>query len=411
MMEESLSQANGEVKAGEVHLEGPRPARLEEREELLAMINSVFRIDAGRQPTIASDWAHVYAPHNLANISVMRDAGTGKLVASTGVWVCDVVMGAATLRVGGINCVGTLPDYRRHGLGSRVMMAAQERMRELGCQVALLGTGIMNWYRRLGWEEAGLWRSYRLNRGNVGLLPPLRPGLKLRVVELTPYQPEAGTWWQGGLPEALLALYRQARMGAPRSAAEFRQRLAARSFSRIFVAEEAGTEGRVAAYLLLHPYGVLEWAGRAEDVAALARAAFEALDDPQASTSRRASEPGSAFLRTLSLQTPGWSQPLTELLDRLRIPFESQYLGMLYVIDPQAIVTAYGLAGVEITPLAGDGPEDELENRRYRVRVGPSETTLDRRQLTKLLFGPERVSDVGSDLFPLPLCQWFLEQV
>jgi hypothetical protein len=309
-------------------------------------------------------------------------------VASTGVWASDVVVGDVLLRVGGINCVGTLPDYRRHGLGSQVMAAAHQKMRDLGCHVALLSTGIMNWYRRLGWEEAGTMRSYRLNRGNIGLLPSLRAGLRLRFVEV---DDEAAA-------TEMVRLHHDRRLGARRSVERFQQLAAARRVDRIALAEG---EGGAAAYLLVRDNLVLEWGGEAEEVAGLVRACYEAMDDPQASTSQRASDGGPLLLRTLMLYTPGWQLPLVRLLDVLRIPYNSEYLGMIYLVNPQGILDAYRIPDVRVVDVGEE----------FVVWDGAVSQRFDRRQLTKLFLGPERMSEIRDGVFPLPFWQWVLEKV
>ena len=79
---------------------------------------------------------------------------------------------------------------------------------------------------------------------------------------------------------------------------------------------------------------------------------------------------------------------------------------MLLLIDPQGVLDAYGVdrAALEITPL------DEAAGT-FTVRVGTEVLTLDRGQLTKLLFGPERLVQGTEGLLPLPFWQWRLEQV
>lgn len=392
--------------------EGPRPARRAERGQLLEMVNYVFRVSRGLPATIAEDWPHVYEPENLANVIVVcerGDTGNGqgrddvpaKIVASTGVWACDVVLGGAMLRVGGINCVGTLPDYRRHGFGSQVMLAAHQTMRDLGCQVGLLSTGITNWYRRLGWEEAGSQRNYHLNRGNVQLLPLLRPGLRVRMVELNRTGDRTGSH-TGSLDtaslEAAARLHDAQRMGAVRTPERFRQLIVARQIQRIAFAE---TEEGAVAYLLLHEHSVLEWAGPAPLVAALLRAVFERLDDPNASASQRATGEERAPLRTLTVQMPGWQHPLAQMLDARRIPYNADYVGMVLLLDPQAVLDAYGIENVRV----------EAAGELYLVHSERGTLTLDRQQLTKLFFGPERVSDNEPHHFPLPFWQWRIDRV
>lgn len=378
-------------------LDGPRPARLEEREDLIGMVNLIFRIAAGREPTIGRDWPHVYTPSNLENVMVVSDPSQGgKVVASTGVWASETRVGDAILRVGGINCVGTLQEYRRHGLGSQVMQAAQARMSELDCHAGLLVTGIMNWYRKLGWEEAGGVRSYRLNRGNIGLLPPLATGIRCRFATVNETVNEEAE--EDEVAAQVVRLRNQDRLGATRTLEGFRQLYAARRSPQIVLAE---SEGVAIAYILVRENLVLEWGGNAQSIAALVRIYFETLDDPETSTSQRNEAGRPAALQNLTLMTPTWQHPLLTLLDAVRLPYATEYLGMLFVVDPRRILDAYALSSVKVERV---GNEFVLEYKGERAQ-------FTRNQLAKLFFGPERISNFATDLFPLPFWQWILEKV
>ena len=396
--------AAGSQVVGNAHFDGPRPAQLAEREALLEMVNAVFRVSRGFEATIASDWAHVYTPRNLENVLVICDRSAGgKPVASTGIWVSDVRVASASgqqgvVRVGGINCVGTLPEYRRHGFGSQVMAAVQQRMVELKCQVGLLSTGIADWYRRLDWEEAGMQRTYRLNRGNVALLPALRPEVRFRLVDLdTLTEPdengEASVAMDPHVAAQVVQVQQQGQLGALREVKDFCRRCAARRMQRLALLED---NGAIVAYLLLRDNMVAEWAGAPADVIGLLAACFGALDNPHVSTSQR-----DGNRPMLLVRAPGWAHPVTAQLDRLRIPFHMDYLGMMLLLEPQAVLDGCAADRVTIEQVNGD----------YLVVEGDQRMTLNRRQLTKLLFGPERMGEVGAGIFPLRFWQWGLEMV
>lgn len=427
-----MSQA--EAAPVEDNLQGPRAPRLSERDAVIAMLDYVFRISQGRASSIGIDWPLVYTPENLRNIHVIFDVGAAegpKPVASAGVWVSDVVLGQTSLRVGGINAVGTLHEYRKHGLGERVMAAAKQTMLDQGCAVGLLSTGIANWYRRMGWEWAGSVRNYALNRGNVALLPSLRPGVNMRIVQA------AGEW--DALDEAILHLYHQANLGRRRTLAQFRQLATAKPVQHLVIAEEAGEP---TAYLLVQENRIIEWAGRAgdkgnvdinkitgnmqaaTDIMALARAYFEAMDNPTASATLRASDSGgAALLRTMIIQTPdrGFQHPIVTQLDTIGIPYSIEYLGMVYLVDPQSIIDAFGLSSqVQITPLAPKHVPNQSPDQ-FLVQTPSVNMELGRGALTKLFFGPERIRRdahqgvepelFAQTIFPLPLWQWTLERV
>lgn len=364
------------------HLEGPRPARLDERTAVLDLVNYVFRTSVGREPTIETDWPHVYAPDNLHNVFVI--ASGERLVASAGLWCNDIRLGDITLRVGGINCVGTLPAYRRLGLGERLMRAAQARMVDLGCHVGLLSTDIANWYRAFGWERAGIVHTYRFDRANIGLLPLLPETVHCRP---------AG---DDELPR-LVDLHNSGALGAVRTPALWRL-LLSRKPSSIFVAER---DHAPSAYVLLHDNQIIDWAGSAADVAGLARACFDRLDDPSLSTSGRAGDGHALSRQQLTVVTPAVGHPLTALLAQLGIPVQVDYAGMLYLAAPGAILRAFGHHAIQVQ-------EDTASFTLWR---GREHTELNRNQLAKLFFGPERVIHFAEDVFPLPFWQWRLERV
>lgn len=377
-------------------LDGPRRARQDEREDLLAMIDYIFRTSVGRPPSIGRDWAHVYAPDNLVNVAVIGDPVADKLIASTGVWASDVVTGDAQVRVGGINTVGTLPEYRERGLGSQVVLAAHQIMRDLGCQLGLLSTGIADWYRRMGWEEAGEERSYQMDQAALAQLPQLDAGEQRRVLA-----------WPSAEAESVLAdvltSYHAAQMGARRTLDGLRGRLTARRIQQIVVAER---DGRLVAYLFVLDNEVLEWAGPAATVAGLVRAYYAGV------TSGTVAPTGDGTTQP-ALFTPGGPHPLVARLDEAGIPYTSSHLGMLYLIEPQAILETYGVTAVEIDPVA-----EETFTLRSTQPGDTRSVTLDRKALTQLFFGPvdagadaSTAHDLFPDLFPLPFWQWYLEMV
>ena len=124
------------------NLQEPRSAHHDERDDLLATINYVFRTSQGRPASIAADYPHVYASTNLGNVVVVMT--DGKTVSSAGVWPCDVRVSQTSLRVGGVNAVGALPTSHKNGLGTKIMAAAHWQMRDLSYHIGLLGTGIYN---------------------------------------------------------------------------------------------------------------------------------------------------------------------------------------------------------------------------------------------------------------------------
>ncbi|MBI3973597.1 MAG: GNAT family N-acetyltransferase [Chloroflexi bacterium] len=175
-METELSAGHAglrDVPAG--GFDGPRACGPFDLAPTLDLINLVFRThgvaaaDRPRFPTMGWDYAHVYHPDNLDNVRIVSHQG--RVVCSVAIYPTTVRTPHGTLSVGGINAVGTHPDFRRYGLATATLVDAHAKMRANGHHIGLLSTGIHNWYRKYGWERAGQQRTFTLDRRNVVFLP------------------------------------------------------------------------------------------------------------------------------------------------------------------------------------------------------------------------------------------------
>ena len=65
----------------------------------------------------------------------------------------DCILSRPGLQVGSIGCVGTVPAYRKRGIGLRMVDLATVMLQEAGCQVSYISyTHIDHWYERLGYR-------------------------------------------------------------------------------------------------------------------------------------------------------------------------------------------------------------------------------------------------------------------
>jgi GNAT superfamily N-acetyltransferase len=87
------------------------------------------------------------------NFAVYAD---GRPVANARVTTRRVRIGSAITAAGGIGDVSCDPCYRGRHYPSACLQEAIRFMRETGHTLSLLGTGILDFYRRLGWEVAAL---------------------------------------------------------------------------------------------------------------------------------------------------------------------------------------------------------------------------------------------------------------
>lgn len=64
----------------------------------------------------------------------------------------DSVLRDDKLKIGGVACVGTVPDYRKHGIGLKMVDMATICLKNLGCDIAYIHyTHLEKWYKKLGY--------------------------------------------------------------------------------------------------------------------------------------------------------------------------------------------------------------------------------------------------------------------
>ena len=365
--------------------DGPRAPRVDEFEELLAQVNRVMRQEVDAAPTYGQEWPRIYRLENLDNIRVIRV--DGRIVSSAAIYPHEVRFGDARLRVGGITGVATDSAYRRRGYATRVMKACTERMAELGCHLSVLGSGVPSWYRKLGWEYAGLERTYRFSRGNRHLLPA-DSGLKMRPAQDADF-------------EALAAIHAARKLGGLRSPDLLRAMWSPKPGAAVWVALR---DGEVGAYLRVRGASVTEYGGPANLVLPMLSRLLESWDDPSVPTSTRSIQQRHANVKPTvhaSLDAPWRPDDVTQALDALGILWSADYVRMIRIEDPQDLLRAYGRT--DLTARA-DGNSIVVETNDRPLR-------LSRPDAVKLFFGPER--PVRPDVAGLPLVfhVWLTDRV
>ena len=65
-----------------------------------------------------------------------------------------------TAKVGGPGCVGTIPAYRRRGIGLRMVQLATGILKDRGFDYGFIHyTGVAHWYAKLGYETILRWNG------------------------------------------------------------------------------------------------------------------------------------------------------------------------------------------------------------------------------------------------------------
>lgn len=64
------------------------------------------------------------------------------------------------LRIGGPGCVGTIPEYRKQGIGLEMVRLATETLRRDGFDLSWIHyTHLAHWYMKLGYQPVLCWNS------------------------------------------------------------------------------------------------------------------------------------------------------------------------------------------------------------------------------------------------------------
>ena len=365
--------------------DGPRAPRPDEFDELIAHVGQVMRGEVGAAPTYAHELSRIYCLDNLQNIRMMRV--DGRIVSSAAIYPHEIRVGDVRLRIGGITGVTTESAYRRRGYATRIMHACIERMAELGCHLSLLGSGVPSWYRKLGWEYAGVECSYQFSRGNRHLLPK-DAGLEIRPAEDSDF-------------ETLAAIHAARALGGVRSPDLLRSMWSPRPGAAVWVALR---ERQVGAYLRARGTSITEYGGPANLVLPMLARLLESWDDPAIWTSTRSIEERRVNTKPTvhaSLDAPWRPDDVTEALDSLGILRSASYVRMIRIQDPEGLVRAYGRADLN-TRAVGN---------RIVIDSGDRTLRLSRTDAVKLFFGPER--PVQPDVAGLPFVfhVWLADRV
>ena len=342
--------------------DGPRACEPQELPELLELVNYVFRTSLGRPPDIGDTYRHIYTEVNLDLVRVIRIDGA--IRASVGLFPFDLAAGPHTFTALGLNCTTCHPDWRRRGLGALLMKDAAQLAEQRRLDLIHLAGGVPEWYRELGYEQAGSRYVYHFDRGNIELLPPLACEV---VSDLDRHI------------ETLHALHTAQRSGNMRSLHNTRQSFA-RYPGELLAAQQ---DGDVQAYLYADGgNNVLECAGDSELVAALTRELFHRCDRANAGASTTGRDASYRLLRNvlITLEVSPLRADTIALLDGLGIPCERSYWHMVRATDPTALAAKVGFEGT-IEPAADD---------TFTVTTECGQQIMTRGAIARLLFGPER---------------------
>jgi GNAT superfamily N-acetyltransferase len=133
-------------------MEGPRTARADELDEVLDLVNYVFRTSQGREPDMGRLFPWLFGPASAALHHIVTE--DGRVVSHFGVIVRDIHLLGATTRVGSLGSVCTHPDYQGRGIATRLLGHVENFIADQGGTFTFISGG-RGLYRRSGAVDMG----------------------------------------------------------------------------------------------------------------------------------------------------------------------------------------------------------------------------------------------------------------
>jgi GNAT superfamily N-acetyltransferase len=145
----------------------------------MACIDQVFRPGPKKHMSIQRHYPHVYKPEYAKRLLLLHDKG--HLVGHLAIHPLPIRLEDVTLKVGGLGCVGALPERRGEGIMTTLLSDAIARMRRSGYALSALG-GDRQRYGWFGWENAGMVNRYTLSTRYLA-----KPSRAERVLKIEAY--------------------------------------------------------------------------------------------------------------------------------------------------------------------------------------------------------------------------------
>lgn len=163
-------------------MEGPRAAKKEELQTVVALADYVFFTSRGRPATMLQRFPHLYNYDNLENLRVIADRG--RPISFIGISTKDIFTFGCRLKVGGIGSVCTLPEYRGRGYATRILQHCIKRLNREKASLMLV-SGRRSLYLRAGCRRVGVGWHFNITKTEAKKLArgKVRPSAYRRGLE------------------------------------------------------------------------------------------------------------------------------------------------------------------------------------------------------------------------------------
>ena len=358
-------------------MQGPRSPEAHEFSTVVEFLNQNLR-DNNLWP-ITSEYPTALAPNNIHNMSIITE--DEKVVSHAVLKTLIIKTPICILKVGAIGSVVTAPDYRQQGLSSKNIENCLELAKKQDCDIVILWTDKFDFYRKFGFELAGIEQTFILEKKTEIV------NKKLKFISDNKVD-----------PEAILKLHSHHTVHSVRNVEDVRQFLKIPN-SRIYTAWNEYNQ--LVAYAVegkgldLANY-VHEWAG-----------GVDSLMDLFSFMQQQNNQP-------LTIMVPAHSVNLKKHLQQACTLSHQGFLGMIKILNHESIFNKIKKA------FRAEGFEQivfEEQNNEVVFGFGTDLYTIKNpSDLTQLLFGPMQAKDLDfmkpetqeklALVLPLPLWVW-----
>ena len=145
----------GTIGKGRNMMDGPRGLMPGEMDELVELVEGVFR------PRMRQQFPTMYCEENVDHMRIIKV--DGKIVCHVGVVVRDMILNGCRISVGSVGSVCTHEDYRKRGYAWLALEDTMDTCRTEGVDV-LLVSGFRSLYRLHGCTHVGKVARYHVTR-------------------------------------------------------------------------------------------------------------------------------------------------------------------------------------------------------------------------------------------------------
>lgn len=351
-----------------VAIDGPRLAHPEEFRETMTLTERCFGFERGGLERRMPHCFDASRPDRHA--IVKRD---GRVVSHVACIPAELRAGDAAVECHGIAGVATDPDHRGDGHMTRLLGFWLDRLDSRNVPLAEL-EGDRLGYGRFGWENAGREDRYRIDRRSFAAEPVEADGVR-------PYRTPMDL-------ELIMEIHERERYRVTRDRRRYERLLDQRDLETLVV---GGDRPAYLSYRGTDPASVLEFGGSREGVATLLAAVLESATELEVFT-----HPHHPLVSLLCDVAIDWETAPHRKLNVLDLPRTVEAYRPLLADRWSAVTDEFGAVSGSVTLAVGGSSEpteavtityDESDVYVERTARDP-DVALDRRTMTRLLFGP-----------------------